>query len=180
MGTTYRYLAAVHEASAVLDWFRALPEQPVESARDHGSLFYFRNFGPLDPDAKKSPVVSVYLPVRKRGALTTIGEVHFLATPLTAFPGLNKVSKRFRQWLAGYPCVFSHRPDCVHEWDYFLEGSVRNWEPDIFALPGGLAALQRGSYFVSDEDNDAVLDQVCRALELCGVPGVRRSTQRHT
>jgi hypothetical protein len=174
MGTTYRYLATVEEASTVLDWFRALPERAVESVRDDGSVFYFRDFGSLDSAAKKSPVVNVFLPVRKRGVLTTIGEVHFLAMPLSEFPGLNKVNKRFRAWLEENPCVYSHRPEFVHEWDYFLEGSARNWDPEIFALPGGMAALQRGSYFVAGDDNDSLLDRVCRALELRGVEGVQR------
>src|SRR5215471_6924052 len=171
MGTTYRYLATVEEARAVLDWFRALAEPSVESVHDAGSLFYFRDFGPFDSDAKKSPVVNVFVPVRKRGVLTTIGEVHFLATPLSAFPGLNKVNKRFREWLAENPCIYSHRPDFLHEWDYFPEGSAKNWDPDIHALPAGMAGLQRGSYFVAAYDNDFVLDRVCRALQLRGVEG---------
>ena len=83
MPTTYRYLATVEEASAILDWFRALPEQPVEDSHDDRSLFYFREFGSLDSDAKNSPIVNVFLPTRKRGVLTTIGEVHFAATPLS-------------------------------------------------------------------------------------------------
>ena len=180
MGTTYRFLATVDEASAVLDWFRELPEEPVESVCEDGVLFYFRDFGPLDSDAKKSPVVNVLLPVRKRGVLTTIGEVHFLATPLSTFPGLNKINKRFREWLAEKPCVYSHRPDFVHEWDYFLEGSAKTWDPEIFAFPEGIAALRRGSYFVAGDDNDFVLDRVCQALELRGVDGVQRLTKRCT
>jgi hypothetical protein len=176
MGTTYRFLATVEEACAVLDWFRSLPERPVESTNDAGSLFYFGDFGPLDSDAKKSPVVNVLLPVRKRYVLTTIGEVHFLATPLSAFPGLNNVNQHFRKWLSEYPCVYSRRPDPVHDWDYFLEGSAKNWDPPIFALPAGMAALQRGSYFVAADDNDALLDRVCRALQLRGVEGVQRLT----
>jgi hypothetical protein len=149
MGTTHRFLATVEESSAVLDWFRSLPEQPVE------------------------PLVNVFMPVRKRGVLTTIGEVHFLARPLSAFPALNQVNKRFRNWLRANPCVYSHRPDFVHEWDYFLEGSAREWDSDIFALPAGMAALQRGSYFVSADDNERRLDLVCRAMRLRGIEGVQ-------
>jgi hypothetical protein len=122
--------------------------------------------------------VNVFLPVRKRGELTTIGEVHFLATPLSAFPGLNKVNKLFRKWLLENPCVYSHRPDFVHEWEYFLEGSAKNWDGDIHALPAGIVALQSGSYFVADCDNDFVLDRVCRSLELRGVEGVQRNIER--
>jgi hypothetical protein len=176
MGKTYRFLATVEEAPSILDWFRGLPERPVESLREDGSLFFFCDLGSLDSDAKKSPVVNVFLPVRKRGVLTTIGEIHFLATPLSAFPGLNKINKRFREWLSENPCVFSHRPGFVREWDYFLEGSAKNWDPDIYALPAGMAALQRGSYFVAGNDNDLVLDRVCRTLELRGVEGVQRLT----
>src|SRR5437764_700114 len=103
MGMTYRFLATIDEASIVLDWFRLLPEQPVESLHEAGSVFYFRDFRPLESDAKKAPLVNVFLPVRKRGVLTTIGEVHFLATPLSAFPGLNRINKRFREWIKEYP-----------------------------------------------------------------------------
>lgn len=174
MGTSYRFLATVDEASAVLDWFRDLPEQPVESVRADGALFYFRDFGPLDSDSKKSPVVSLFLPVQKRGVLTTIGEVHFLATPLSSFPGLNKINNRFRKWLAENPCVYSFRPDFVHQWDYFLEGSVKNNDVDIFAFAGGIATLRQGSYFVSIHDNEYLLDHVCRTLELRGVEGIER------
>lgn len=174
MGVTYRFLAPVEEASQVLDWFRNLPEKPIESQRDAGSLFYFREFGPLDLEAKKSPLVSVITPKEKRTVLTTIGEVHFLTTPLSVFPGLNKINKHFRGWLRDNPCIFSHRPAFVHAWDYYLEGSTRNSDSDIFALPAGMAALQSGSYFVAADDNETVLDRVCRALELRGVDGVQR------
>lgn len=135
-------------------------------------MFYFREFGPLDSDTKKSPLVTVFTPMRKRGALTTIGEVHFLAAPLSAFPSLKKINQRFRDWLTEYPCVYSHRPDFVHEWDYYLEGSARNWDSDIFALRTGMEALKHGSYFVANVDNELELDRVCRTLELRGVEGV--------
>ena len=172
MGTTYRFLATVDEASVVLDWFRELPDQPVESVCNDGVLYYFRQFGALGSDPKKSPVVSVFLPVVKRGVLTTIGEVHFLATPLSTFPKLHRISKKFRDWLSANPCVYSRKPDFVHEWDYYLEGSARNWDPEIFALPAGLQALQKGAYFVAGDDNDLVLDRVCQSLELRGVEGL--------
>jgi hypothetical protein len=151
---------------------RSLPEHPIESEHDAGSLFYFRDFGPLDSEPSHSPLVNLFVPVQKRGVLTTIGEVHFLATPLSAFPGLNKLNKRFRKWLNAHPCVFSHRPDFVHEWDNFLEGSACNWDPDIFALPDGMEALRRGEYFIAHYDLNHTLDLVCRKLELRGVTGI--------
>lgn len=171
MGATYRLLAAVEEAEIVLEWFRALPENPVEHASANGSTFYFQSFGPL-ADAKNSPVVSVINPVRKCGVLTTIGEVHFLPTPITKFAGMKLLNRKFRRWFEGLPRIFSHAAGFVGEWNYFLEGSARNWDSEIRALPRGLSMLEAGSYFVSHDDNDWVLDRVCRSLDLRGVQGI--------
>jgi hypothetical protein len=172
MGTTFRFLSTIEEAHVVLDWFRTLPEKPEESLHEQDSSFYFRKCGPLNSDASKSPVVNVFVPRRKRGVLTTVGEVHFLLTPVSSLPAMNRVSKQFRKWLMQNRCVHSHRPDFVHKWDYFLEGSATNWDPDIFALPAGFEALQQGAYFVAADDNEVVLNRVCRALELRGVQGI--------
>lgn len=173
MGATYRFLATVDEASAIPDWFRSLPERATEHRRVDGSLFYFPDFGPIDSDVKKSPIVNVFLPKQKRGVLITIGEVHFVTSPLSMFPGMSRINGSFRNWLAKYTCVFSRRPGFASEWDYYLEGSIRNWDSDVFALPSGMSALQRGAYFVADDDNDSVLDRVCRALELRGIEGIQ-------
>jgi hypothetical protein len=172
MSSTYRFISTVEESLLVLDWFRSLVEKPVESVVTDGSLFYFRDFGPLDSDAKKSPLVAVFQPSRKCGVITTIGEVHFLTKSLASFPALKNINNRFRKWLGDYPCIYSHRADFNHQWDYYLEGTARNWHPDIFALPAGMNALQSGAYFISR--NDPVLDQVCRTLELRGIHGVVR------
>jgi hypothetical protein len=107
MGSTYRFLATPDEVSAVLEWFRALPERPTESCREAGRIFFFAGFGPLHTDVRKSPVASVFLPVRRNNVLTTIGEVHFLATPQSQFAGLKKINKQFRSWIEANPCVFS-------------------------------------------------------------------------
>ncbi|CAN5486818.1 hypothetical protein BH11PLA2_BH11PLA2_34320 [soil metagenome] len=176
MGIIHHFLARVEEASVLLDWFRSLPEKSVESPHEEGVLFYFPSSGPLEKDAKQSPLVSVFLPVRKRGVLTTVGEVHFLATPITAFSGLNKINKQFRKWLSQFPCVYSQSPPFVHEWDYHFEGSVMNTSTKIFALPGGMRALQEGAFFVSSNDNEWQLNLVCRTLQLRGVEGIETST----
>lgn len=173
MGVTYRFLAQVEEGQTVLSWFRSLTESVVEIEQHDGCGFHFRDFGPLEEDASKCPVVNVFTPIRTRGVLTTIGEVHFLATPLSRFPGLKKINRMFRVWLTSFPCVFSHRPDFIHEWDNFLEGSALNWDPDVFALPEGFAALQRGEYFIAHHDLSGSLDLVCRKLQLRDVQGIK-------
>ena len=172
MGTTYRFLAVGDESNLVTDWFRTLPEPPTESPRKHGVLFCFRQFGPLTADSKTSPLVNVFLPVRKRGVLSTAGEVHFLATPLSQFPELAKINRCFRKWISQYVLVHSMSRKHDHAYDYYLEGSLKNWDSDIFALPQGLVSLQAGSYFVSGEDTEWPLEKLCRQLKLRGVTGV--------
>jgi hypothetical protein len=39
----------------------------------------------------------------------------------------------------------------------------------VHALPAALAALRENSYFVADDDNDAVLDALCKRLALRGI-----------
>jgi len=121
-------------------------------------------------DIRKSPLVSVVLPQVRRGSLWTVGEVHFLPSPLArTFPPLARVSKRFRIWLAQFPLVFSRANDFESHWDYFLEGSIRNHMGDIFALPEGMQALNEGRYFVADDDNEYVVETVVKSLRLRGI-----------
>ena len=39
----------------------------------------------------------------------------------------------------------------------------------VFALASGLLALETGRYFVSEDDNECVLENVCRSLRLRGI-----------
>jgi len=175
MGTTYRFIEEPRDDSEVLAWFRALPTPPIEVSTAYGIALYFTDLGPLvntadgKVDSHKSPVVSLFRPRVKRGILWTVGEVHFLATPLRqSFPRLYKVSSDFSRWLAAHECVYSNKRD-NNDYDYYLEGSVRNFAPPVFALDSGLRALRAGRYFVSDHDNDLVLEKLSRALRLRGV-----------
>ena len=166
MGVSYRFLATVDEGRLVLEWFRALKERPTESERENGTLFYFGQFGQLSSETQNSPLVNVFLPARRRNVLTTIGEVHFLATPITRFVGLSKLNRDFRDWLKANLCVFSHDPSSIREWDYYLEGSVRNHDGEIYALPGGIDALKNGAYFVADDEEVFVHGEGEDGLEL--------------
>lgn len=174
MGKIYRFAEAPSTASEVLRWFLALEQPPMDVHRPKGVTLHFDHYGSLaidgsgilDPAA--SPLVSIFLPQVRRGILWTIGEVHFLATPLRKrFPPLQAVSSAFSAWLAGHEQIFP--PKGQDDFSYFLEGSVRNNHPPVFALPSGLAAIREGRYFVGDDDNDSYLDRICRALRLRGV-----------
>jgi hypothetical protein len=173
MGTTYRFVTDPREPSEVLAWFRALSAPPVEVDMQHSFVLFFREFGPLAHDtsgainAKASPIATVVLPRVRRGILWTVGEVHFLATPLRKrFPALHKVSSAFSKWLSACSRVY---PDENGQFNYYLEGSIRNFDSPVFAFESGLAALRAGKYFVADEDNEHVLDNLCRQLRLRGV-----------
>lgn len=152
-------------------------EPPEEIQGKEGLWLYFRQFGPLVTSGsngavnpKESPIVSVFLPQIRREVLWTVGEVHFLATPLRdRFPELHKVSTAFGKWLKNFECVFSNKPNFNGEWNYYLEGSVRNYDPPVFAFESGLSALKKGHYFVSESDNSYVLEKLCSSLRLRGI-----------
>jgi len=186
MGATYWFLATDGEHEKVLAWFRGLAKPPEEfPAGGIGVLLIFRAFGdlvykqsasggtgPLDP--QKSPLVSVFLPIKKRGILWTAGEVHFLPTPMRKVcPPLEPINRSFRKWLANFDRVFAVDPKWGGKWDYHLEGSIRNHASEVFALPNAMDALRRGQYFVADRDNDLRLDTICQSLRLRGINCVR-------
>ena len=175
MGSTHRFIADPAEPSEVLAWFRALGQAPTETPSERGLVLSFPAYGPpayredgsIDPLA--SPVATVFLPRVRRGQLWTVGEVHFLATPLRQrFPELHKVNLAFGKWLARLECAYSNkRPD--NPYNYYLEGSVQNYDPPVFAFASGLSALRNGRYFVADDDTGGRLDDLCKALRLRGV-----------
>ena len=182
MSVTLRFIASPEEGTVVLNWFKALPEPPAIHVRPDGFALFFRHLGPLvmatanEADAQRSPVVLLLLPQVRHGILWTVGEVQFLPDRMrTCFPGLQRVLNDFRKWLQAFPLVFRQPrlPENLGgEWDYFLEGGVRNGSEEIFALPAGMAALKQGQYFVRQADNEARLDSVLQALRLRGVEGV--------
>ncbi|ARN22296.1 hypothetical protein A4W93_21655 [Piscinibacter gummiphilus] len=120
-------------------------------------------------DAKASPVASIFLPRIRRGALWTVGEVHFLATPLRErFPAVHKISTAFSKWLSTQECVYSNKRK-INPFSYYLEGSVQNHDPEVFAFESALSALNAGQYFVTEDDTEFRLDAICKMLGLRGV-----------
>jgi len=172
MGKTYRFLSSPPDSGVVCEWFRNLDPAPVEQVTEKGIIFYFKHLGTLSDVPSNSPVVNVIRPQVRRGILTTAGEVHFLATPLKQFPELDRVNQVFRRWISQHPKVHSMTSVLDDSFDYYIEGSLRNWDSDIFALPSGIMALESGSYFVSDDDSEGLLDDLCKRLRLRGVTGI--------
>lgn len=174
MGTTHRFIADPSQPSEVLEWFRSLDEAPVEARTDRGIVLYFSAQGPLayqgsgNIDERSSPIVTIFLPRARRGELWTVGEAHFLSTPLRRFPSLQKVNLAFGRWLSRLQCVYSNGRS-ESDFNYYLEGSIRNYDTPVFAFDSGLRSLQDGRYFVADDDSEARLDSLCRALRLRGI-----------
>ncbi|WP_431274664.1 hypothetical protein ACQ858_22150 [Variovorax ureilyticus] len=143
-----------------------------------GVVLHFSDLGEIayhpdnSIDAEASPLVSVLLPKERRGAIWTIGEVRFLANQLRRrFPALHRISTQFSKWISGFECVFANgvSREAVNTFDYYLEGSVRNSDEPVWALNSGMEALRAQRYFVSERDNDIVLEKLCRTLQLRGV-----------
>lgn len=175
MGTTLRFLERPSAASSVLDWFRTLPEPPEITPRSDGALLYFRQFGPLHRrtdgtfDARKSPLVNLFLPQLHRRALHSVGEVHFLPTPATSIPEIMKVARDFRKWLSGFDLVYDSCRVPMTEFGYYLEGSIQNFDSPIYAVPSGWEELKSGRYFIAHDESEQVIERILRSLRLRGV-----------
>lgn len=176
MGTTYRFIESPLEQSQIIEWFRseALDFQEIETKT--GYILYFKNFGELihTPDGKidvrNSPTITIFTPKIIRGVLWSVGEIHFLSTPLKQkFPELHKLSSALNKWLGKLPCVYSNRPGVENEWNYYLEGSTKNYDAPIYAFRSGLNALKKEQYFISDSESEFVVEKLCNLLKLRGV-----------
>jgi hypothetical protein len=173
-GTSFYFVEAPDEPSEVVEWFRALTDPPKEAATDYGLALHFISSGPLisdgdgDIDTARSPA-TVVLPKVRRGVLWTVGEVNFLSTlSLPENKAVRSVASSFKKWLRAQEQVYGQSLESDSPFDYFLEGSCKNWG-DIYGLPTGIAYLNRGGYVVSHKDNDFVLDHVCKLLRLRGI-----------
>lgn len=176
MATSYRYVDSPMAPSAVLDWFQCLPYPPTRVQGSNCIWLFFEQEGTLamnasgEMDPTQSPIVAIIPPRKRRDVLFTVGEVRFLTVSLNRrFPGLQRINSAFSRWLKRFECVYSLQPGSRNDWNYYLEGSVKNYETPIFALPAGLAALQAGQYFIAEADTEFVIDKVCASLRLRGI-----------
>lgn len=85
------------------------------------------------------------------------------------FSELEDIRKRFQSWLKEMPIAWERRRDGEEGYGYCLEGMTRNVAETIVASHKALAAHEAGQYFVSEHDNEAVLDRICAKLRLRGV-----------
>lgn len=99
----------------------------------------------------------------------TDGEVLFTPTPFRRqFPALHRTCRSFADWLRSFDLVFGQQSRSPSDWNYFLEGGIKNSIAELFALPQAMEALRAGQYFVHYRDNEIRLETVCKALRLRG------------
>jgi hypothetical protein len=169
-----RFVEAPEAPCSPLEWFRNQDLAPNEHLFDWGAVLYFSSLGQLHHnsdgsiDSEHSPVVTVHVPQVRRGILWTVGEVRFCPVPLSQFPELERLRRSFLRWFEKCPLIYDHNPAGEHDFDYYLEGSAKNWGP-IRALPSGLVALKNGQYFIARLETNGSLEKLCRTLALRGV-----------
>jgi hypothetical protein len=172
--TYSRFVEAPEAPCSPLQWFRDQDLAPNEHVFDWGVALYLASLGQLhynsdgSIDSERSAVVTVHVPQVRRGILWTVGEVRFCPVPLSQFPELERLRRSFLRWFEGCALIYDHHPAGEHEFDYYLEGSAKNWGP-IRAFPSGLVALKNGQYFISRLETNGSLENLRRKLALRGV-----------
>jgi hypothetical protein len=140
----------------------------VEVAR----LLQSQRPGQRIPIEEESPIAVIRWPRNIAGALWSMGEVTFTPSQLrTRFPGLARVAASFERWLARFEQVHGRAFENTPEIRYYLEGSIRNYDFNVYALPRAAAALQEGQYFVHEGVSDAFVAKLLKQLRLRGAIG---------
>jgi hypothetical protein len=83
-------------------------------------------------------------------------------------PALHRICQSFAEWFRNSELVFGQKSGAPSAWNYYLEGSIRNFDAELFALPQAMEALRQGQYFVHYRDNQLRLETLSRALRLRG------------
>jgi hypothetical protein len=175
MGVQYTFLATGADDQLVTDWFSALDQETTVDTNPERAVYYFRGQAkaPLPAadliDQESTPLVFHYYSQTRRGSLLTASEVLFTPSPFKSqFPALHRTSQSFAKWLRGFDLVFSQPPGIESNWNYYLEGSIRNYAPQVYALPAAMELLRSGQYFVHRLDTPGRLDSLAKALQLRG------------
>ncbi|HEX3502067.1 MAG TPA: hypothetical protein VHU22_01605 [Xanthobacteraceae bacterium] len=169
-----RFVEAPDSPCSALLWFRKQELAANEQPFDWGAALYFSSLGQLchnsdgSIDSERSPVVTLHVPQVRHEILWTIGEVRFCPVPLSQFPELERLRRSFLRWFEERPLIYDHRQAGEQKFDYYLEGSAKNWGP-IRAFPSGLFALENGQYFISRFETKGSVQTLCRKLALRGV-----------
>ena len=180
MGSTYRYIASEEENQEILDWFSSYESKIIST--DGAVHLWFPKIGRIvrndsgEINKNESPIVSIYPVKSVCGSLLSVGEVHFLTNKLKKkFPELDTINRKFQSWIKKNELAFSSKPSFDGQWNYYLEGSIKNYDTNIYAFPRGVTLLKSEQYFVADGESNGRLDTICKVLALRGVEGLRNA-----
>jgi hypothetical protein len=131
---------------------------------------WFKDLGELGDSLDDSPVVLIDAPRQIANGLWTIGRLTFTPTGCRSrFPGLYAMLRRVRARLESETVVWSHRSPAEGQFNYFLEGTVRNHDYVLYGFPSALRSLQSGVYFVDCDETPGTMERLRRTLRLRGV-----------
>jgi hypothetical protein len=173
MAERFSYLALEDDFKLVTEWFGRVPHEVTVSERPDRLIYYYRGLAKqaltADVEQSKSPLVFVMKPQNRRRTLWTDGEVLFTPTPFRRqFPALHRVCQSFSEWLRSFDLIFGQKSGAPSDWNYYLEGGIRNSDAELFALPKAMEALRQGQYFVHYRDNQSRVETISKALRLRG------------
>jgi len=173
MAERFSFLALEDDFKLIAAWFGKIPHEVDVNERPDRLIYYYRGLAKQtltpDVDQSKAPLVFVIKPQKRRRTLWTDGEVLFTPTPFRRqFPALYQTCQSFAEWLKSFDLVFGQKSGSPSDWNYYLEGGIRNSDAELFALPQAREALRHGQYFVHYRDNEIRLQTVSKALRLRG------------
>ena len=142
----------------------------VRADKDNHLRFWFKDLGDLGPSLDESPVVLFYPPHKIADRLWTIGRFMFPQVHLQKkYPLLNKIKKTIKEELQRGILLWNWEHPQEGEFNYYLEGSIKNHDYEIYGMPSSLPYLRKEGYFIEGEETNGLLDTLRKTLALRGV-----------
>jgi len=146
-------------------------EHDVESANVGNSIrFWLRDQGPLESALDDSPVVVVYPPRMISDRLFTLGRFFFPQPQLSKrFPAIAKIRRKIESDLKCATVLWTLGATESGEFDYYLEGSIRNQLRMVYGMQSSIPYLRQEGYFVLGDESEPFMETLRRKLALRGV-----------
>lgn len=142
----------------------------VRSDQENHSRFWFKDFGELGVSLEESPVIQFYPPRKIADHLWTIGRFMFPQSNLQKkYPQLNKIKKTIKEELQRGIQLWNWKHPQEGEFNYYLEGSIKNHDYEIYGMPSSVPYLRKEGYFIEGEETVGMLDTLRKTLALRGV-----------
>jgi hypothetical protein len=143
----------------------------VESANVGNSIrFWLRDLGPLGSTLEDSPVVVVYPPRKLSDRLFTLGRFFFPQPELSRrFPAIARIRRKVESDLKGTTVLWTRGATEPGQFDYYLEGSIRNQLRMVYGMHSSIPYLRQEGYFVLGDESEPFMETLRRKLALRGV-----------